>query len=359
MINTKLSWLKWPYLIPDEIKLLDKYERWRKVANILKISKNAKNRLEWIIYYYTKADMNASLTCRHFGMRRKTFYKWFNQFDEDNLYTLHLLEDKSRAPKHVRQTEITPLQEERLIILRKRYPRYGKIKLSKIYEREYKQYISSWKVQKTITKYHLYYNPKKTAKTARKRVKTRARGRKRKTVELMHHLPSWKKRASYIICFDSITIYWNGLKRYIFTAIDKFGKVGYARMYKTKSSLNEKDFLYRMYYLMDGHLPKVAHDNGSEFKKYFEQFCQELKIKQYYSSPRTPKDNPECERFNQTLENEFLSLGNFAPEPDIFNQKLAEWLIEYNFRRPHETLNHQTPLEYSKVLPMYSSWAGT
>ena len=70
---------------------------------------------------------------------------------------------------------------------------------------------------------------------------------------------------------------------------------------------------------------------------------------------RTPKDNADCERFNQTLQTEFIDLGNFNSETEIFNENLTEWLIEYNFRRPHESLNYKTPIEFSKVLPMYSS----
>ena len=43
---------EWPNFKFKPIKLLNKYERWRKVADILKVSKTAKLRLEWIIYYY-------------------------------------------------------------------------------------------------------------------------------------------------------------------------------------------------------------------------------------------------------------------------------------------------------------------
>jgi transposase InsO family protein len=70
---------------------------------------------------------------------------------------------------------------------------------------------------------------------------------------------------------------------------------------------------------------------------------------------RTPKDNPDNERFNQTLQREFINQGNFSPEPVVFNQRLTEWLIEYNFNRPHQSLNYKTPMQISKVLPMWSS----
>lgn len=65
----------WPYFEFKEIKLLNKYQRWLKVADILKISKQGKQRLKWIIYYYKQSNKNASLTSRHFGISRKTFHK--------------------------------------------------------------------------------------------------------------------------------------------------------------------------------------------------------------------------------------------------------------------------------------------
>jgi DNA-binding phage protein len=45
------------------------------IAKLLKLSQQAKIKLDWIIYYETKAKKNASLVARHFGISRKTFYK--------------------------------------------------------------------------------------------------------------------------------------------------------------------------------------------------------------------------------------------------------------------------------------------
>jgi len=363
MTNTSINQKHWLFAnVPisystnislPKIKLLDKYERWRRVAKILKLSKTARLRLDWIIYYHK--GYTASQTARHYGIARKTFYKWFALFDENNIYTMYALEDKSRAPHHVRQREITQIEKERIIKLRMRYMQYGKMKLRAIYKNEYGEEISSWKIQIIIQTKNLYPNPSKTAKINRKKTRTRKNGKKKKTIELIKKLPDYKKKSGYIICLDTVVIYWSGLKRYIFTSIDKYGKVAYARMYKTKSSLNAKDFLYRLNYLLDGQMPRVGHDLGTEFGRHFIRACQELKIEQFYSRARTPKDNPECERFNQTLQTEFIKLGNFNSNPEIFNKNLTEWLIEYNFKRPHQSLNYETPIEFSKVLPMYSS----
>lgn len=335
------------------IKLLSKYERWRHVAKIMKVSKLARQRLEWIIWYHE--GHTAMATARHFGIARKTFYKWFGQFDEDNMHSLKKLEDKSKAPSHVRVRKITPAEEQRVITLRKKHLCYGKKKLAVLYQKAYGEAISSWQIQKVIEKKKLYPRPIKTARTAAKRERTRRRGAKKKTIELVKRTSWYQKKAGHIICLDTVVIYWAGLKRYVFTAIDKYGKVAYARMYKTKSTVSAKDFLLRLHYLLDGQIPRVGHDNGSEFKKYFEQSCKELGIQQYYSRVRTPKDNPENERFNQTMQTEFINLGNFHPDTDIFNTKLTDWLIEYNFKRPHESLKYLTPMEAGNLTPMYSS----
>ena len=358
--NTKaLTWLfnsnwqpnEWGRLQNKKIKLLDKYERWKKVAKILKISKTATLRLNWIIYYHN--GHTATETAIHYGIARKTFYKWFAEFNENNIYSMKRLEDKSKAPKHVRQREITEKEEGRIVKLRKKYICYGKIKLAKIYQTKYGETISSWKVQKVIENKKLYRNPVKNAKIQRKRKKA---VKKIRITELkLNKIPWYKKKAGYIVCLDTVVIYWMNIKRYIFTAVDKYGKVAFARMYTTKSTVSSKDFLTRLYYLLDGNVPRVGHDNGTEFEKYFKQACKTLKIEQYYSRTRTPKDNPDNERFNRTLQEEFIDLGNFHSNPKIFNQRLTEWLIEYNFNRPHQTLNYETPMKFSKVLPMYSS----
>ena len=130
-------------------------------------------------------------------------------------------------------------------------------------------------------------------------------------------------------------------------------------MYNNHSSLSAKDFLLRLNYALNSKIENIQTDNGSEFQKHFDQACSLLNINRYYSRVRTPKDNGSVERFNRTLKEEFIGLGNMTTETNLFNKRLTEWLIEYNFGRPHQSLDYLTPAEfvqkYSKVLPMWSS----
>lgn len=330
------------------IHLLSKYDRWRKQAKLLKLSRAAYQRLEWIIFYETKGTKNASLTCRRFAIASKTFYKWRNRFDGKNL---KLLEDQSKAPRHTRQREITGEEETRIVKLRKEHMIWGKMKLQRLYLDTYGETVSSWKIQYTIAKYKLYPNPIKNEKLKQKRKRNQAK----KRITELHKQPF----PGFLIALDAMVIYWAGLKRYILTAIDSVGKIAFARMYTTKSSTSAADFLSRMFYLLDGSFLNALHDNGSEFHKHFIEACRKLGIEQYWSRVKTPTDNPVNERFNGTLKREFLQQGNFHPDPVVFNRNLTEWLVEYNFVRPHQSLGYDTPWEFysktAKVLPMYSS----
>jgi putative transposase len=312
-----------------------------------KLSREGRIRLRFL-EYYEKNGRNVSKTCRYFGISRKTFYYWKVRY---NPYDLSTIENKDRTPQRKRQRMITPDEESRIVALRRQYITEGKENIAKYYKNEYGEAISSWKVQKVIEKYKLYRNPKKTTRTAAKRKRSQ---NKKRITELKK-----KQQSGFLLGLDTIVIYWNGVKRYIFTAIDETSKVAFARMYKNKSSYNGRDFLYRLNYLLEDKIQNITRDNGSEFLGYFKDACEKLNIEQYFSRNHTPKDNAVCERFNRTLQESFVNLGNFTPDTAVFNRNLTEWLIHYNFKRPHQSLGRIPPIEfqdkYLKVLPMYSS----
>jgi transposase InsO family protein len=330
-------------------KLRDEHARWRKVAQLLRLSRAARGRLEQIIFW-EKNGKDVSLTARHFGISRKTFYKWSARFDKD---FLRGLEDESRIPRRRRTRTYTPRQYENVVFLRRQHLRYGKMKLLELYHKKHPGYlsISAWKIQCIIKAAGLYYDAPKQARINRKRSVARTR---KKITELKR-----KPVSGFLLCVDTVVRYWHGQKRYILTAIDRHTKVAFARMYTTHSSASARDFLYRLHLLLDGKIENIQTDNGSEFHRHFEAACQHLNLEHYWSRVKMPKDNAVNERFNRTLQDEFISLGNMTADTIVFNQRLTEWHVEYNFRRPHQTLGYLPPIsftfKYHKVLPMYPS----
>lgn len=328
------------------------WEHWRDLAKYWNISELGKQRLEWLIFYYTVGKKNAKFTAAYFGIARKTVHKWLKRFNPQRIQSL---EERSRAPHKRRTWEVTPVQEARIRTLRERYLKYGKNKLKRLYEREHHEPISAWKIERVVRKHQLYVDPQEQQKQMKRRLRKRVKPKKRIQELKLGYLGSlWHT--------DAIILWWYGHKRVIFTAIEDKTKLGYARVYLTHSSRNASDFLKRLVYLSAGEIKIIHHDNGSEFAGEFIRACQELKIEQVYSRVHQPKDNPALERFNWTVQDEWLSMSETGLD-DIAeaNLDLTEWLVEYNGHRPHQTLDYQTPLEYAfklKVLPMSPARTG-
>src|SRR3989338_3474246 len=320
------------------------------------LSSQAQLKLEWIIYYYSQGNKNASTTAKYFNVTRKTIHKWLKRFKDVGLKGL---EENSCAPIHVRKRQISIEQRVRIKSLRNKYPKYGKMKLTYLYFKQYQEEISSWKIQKIIEEGNLY--PDKPAAQRARRRQIQAKSHQKQRIQKLIK----ENKVNYLWHIDTVILTLSeGGYRYLLNAIDEVSKMAYARLYTTHSSRNARDFLERLIYLTDKKVININSDNGSEFKMEFEEACRHLNIPQWYSRPHTPKDNAVLERFNRTIQEEFVQMS----EVDIFyvdefNQALTDWLIEYNFHRPHQTLDYFTPLEYldnyylktQQVSPSYSS----
>ena len=342
------------YLKPKFFNIPSKWNLLRELGKDI-LSEKAQLKLEWIIFYQTVGERSVTTTAKHFGISRKTFHKWFNRFNEKDLTTL---EEVSRAPHKTRARNISPLQRQRIRSLRKKHIKWGKMKLQRRYFKIYGEYISSWKFQVVIEEEKLYFD-KLNVEKQRKKKKQAQKHPKRRITEFVK-----ENKVNHLWHVDTIVFtLTQGGYRYLLTAIDEISKLAYARLYTTHSSKQAADFLRRLHYLTEGEIINLHHDNGSEFKKDFETACKELSLPQWYSRPHTPKDNPVLERFNRTIQEEFVDIIDIGLEEILpFNEKLTDWLIEYNSIRPHETLDYLTPLEYidqrlqKELLPMSSSY---
>lgn len=343
------------YFLGPPAKTEPDYQKLR-IRGKKELNPQAQLKLEWIIFYRTQGKRNATLTAAHFGITRKSIHKWLKRYKEHGLLGL---EETSRAPIHVRKRMISFEQRLKVRALRKRYPKYGKMKLVYLYSKQYQESISSWKIQKVIEEDSLYPDKPKALKLRRKQVQARIHQRQRITKFVKEN------KVGNLWHVDTVVLTLSsGGYRYLLTAIDEVSKLAFARLYTTHTSRNAKDFLERLVYLTDNRVINLHTDNGSEFKKEFEEACRVLTIPQWYSRPHTPKDNSVLERFNRTIQEEFIAMSEadilFVPE---FNSALTDWLIEYNSVRPHKTLAYLSPLDYldnyysaqGELSPMYSS----
>ena len=215
---------------------------------------------------------------------------------------------------------------------------WGKQKLKVLYLREYGEEISAWKIERVIRRYGLFPRPEDARKLCVK--KRQAATRQRLHTLSVELIPWW------LIHLDTIVIYWGSEKRYVLTAEDHHTRIAYAHMYTTKSSRSAADFLRRLHCLIDHDVTHVHTDNGSEFAAEFDRALTQLGATHWYSRSHTPKDNARLEKFNGTLQYEWLNDGHFTPVVRDFNRGLTDFLEEYNFVRPHQALAYLTPFEY-------------
>lgn len=329
--------------VTQEMKKVKLGRAYRLVRHHLR--EEGKRRLKWMDWYKAHGE-NASLTCRYFGISRKTFHKWYKRH---RMVGLRGLDDVSRAPIHRRQPEMSREEELRVVGLRKQHICYGKEKLRVLYQQEYGQDISAWKIYRVIRKHDLYAHPVRNAVLREKH----KRAAKKLRITALKNQPI----TGMLVQLDTKAIWCQPHKRYIFTAVERETRIAFARMYKNPSSASARDFLLRLYFLLDKRVAYVHSDNGSEFLKHFETVCAELHIPHYFSRVRTPTDHPQIERFNRTIEDEFLQMGHYIDDPVLFNRLVTDWLVEYNFHRPHQALGYMTPMAWlfqkQKVLPMY------
>jgi transposase InsO family protein len=148
-----------------------------------------------------------------------------------------------------------------------------------------------------------------------------------------------------LIVIDSITEFVgpNFRKLYFICCVDMATRIALAIATDRHNSIETRELLSKMEMILQTKIKAVLSDNGSEFLAYFHKACLEKNIEHFFSRPRTPKDNAVCERFNQTLQRGFYWRCDLEKPLFEINQNLTKWLIEYNIKRPHESLNLRPP----------------
>jgi transposase InsO family protein len=149
-----------------------------------------------------------------------------------------------------------------------------------------------------------------------------------------------------LVALDSMVEYIgpHRKKLYFICAIDIATRIGIAVATTKHTAKEAAKVLKLMKQVLGVSIDAVLTDNGSEFLGDFHDACKQEKILHFFSRPRTPKDNAINERFNQTVQKGFYWRCDLTKPVEEINEKLAEWLIEYNCLRVHESLNMRPPV---------------
>jgi putative transposase len=150
-----------------------------------------------------------------------------------------------------------------------------------------------------------------------------------------------------LVQIDTVAVFVAGLKRYIFTALDVSTRFAFAYTYKANSSANGDDFLGKFLKVAPFAIRNVQTDNGSEFVKHFDDRCTEAGLTHFFNYPRHPQSNGYLERFNRTVQEQFVYLyEHYLDDLPVFNLKLMDYLIWYNTEKPHRGIQNAPPLQF-------------
>jgi hypothetical protein len=312
------------------------------VSNSLRfdLSDPAKFRLH-VLDHYFKYGWKSTIDA--FGVKKSTLYDWRKVFLLSKK-EINSLVPKSTRPNNLRQMTIDPRFVEFIGSVREEYGNVSKYKL-KIFVDEYAKEtglksISVSLIGKVIKRKHFFYETRSMAK--RKKFKLLSPRIKRSPKET---IPGYLE-------MDSITLYLFGRKYCFSTIIDIVTKFAWCKLVPTLSSCWSKEALVEFRRLYAHHLRIIQTDNGSEFLGGFNAYLEEQNIKHEFIYPRSPKINGVVERFNRTIQEEFLvRQDEISYDKDLFNQKLTNYLIWYNTKRPHQSLNYMTPKSYTDSFP--------
>jgi len=306
------------------------------------ISTVAKERLKVINFYRIYGEQ---ATKEAFGVDRKIIYIWRRRL-VGSRGNLSALKPYSTAPKRVRHIQVNSKVFIFLKTLREDHPNLGKRKIKPILDHFCKSeglpVYSEAPIGRIIKLYKLFYQ--KTGRIYHNPASKRAQRTKVKKLRVRY---SPKPTDFGYIQMDTVVRLVDGVRYYLYDAVDTKGKFALSLPYKHLNSQNTVDFMKKLLFVAPFPIKSVQTDNGLEFLGDFDAYLKRRGVTHLFTYPRCPKINGVIERFNRTIQEDFLDHNlHLIHNPKEFSLKLSRYLLFFNSQRVHEALNYMTPLDY-------------
>jgi len=140
----------------------------------------------------------------------------------------------------------------------------------------------------------------------------------------------------------------DGSRIYVYTIIDLFSRLAYAKVVERIGAEASAGFLRRAQRAAPFQFLMVQTDHGSEFSTRFTHRLLARGIRHRHSRVRQKDDQAHIERFNRTIQEECFDRTEHSISS--FKRVLPAYLRWYNTERTHMGINYQTPLQ---MVPSY------
>lgn len=294
-----------------------------------------------IMKFYDRYGEQA--TKEAFGADRKVISRWRQKLKRHE-GALEGLVPESTRPKRTRSMTVATEILQFIRDIRQEHPRLGKEKIKPLLDEFCQEKglrpIAESTIGKVIKRHKLFYQKngrvyhdpsmKRQPKDKRLRVKRSPR----------------HEDFGHIIA-DTVERVTDGVKDYFYSAIDAKLKFALTLNYKRLNSKNMNDFYERFSALYPLQIKDWQTDNGSENLGEFDRTLQKAAIPHLFIYPRCPKINSIIERYNRTIQEEFIDNHlDIIHDKSLFHRHLAEYMLFYLTKRIHTSLDKMTPVDY-------------
>ena len=307
---------------------------------------------------------NVSQACRINGVSRQHFYDIKKTYDE---HGIEGLKEKSRRKPCIKN-RVAPEIEEAVMAMSLEYPAYGQARAANELRKK-GILVSSGGVRSIWLRHGVETFKKRLVALEEKSAKEGVVYTEAQLAALEH---AKRKRESdpdqietehpgYLISQDTFYVgYLKGVGRiYQQTVIDTYSSVGFAKLYTAKIPVTAADTLNdrALPFFEEHDIPalRVLTDRGTEFcgspdKHPYELYLQFHDIEHTKTKVRSPQTNGICERFHQTVLNEFYKITfrkKLYSDIDTLQKDLDEYIDWYNTERTHQgkRCKGRTPME--------------
>lgn len=301
----------------------------------VEISDIASFRIHVITHYY---HYGLKPTLDAFKIKKSSLYNWVNAYEKNGRRVIALVPKKTR-PEHTRQMQTDWRLVSFIREMRKEHGNIGKSMLRPFVAAYAKKLgistIGETTIQKIIRRRHF---------TFEKRVYPQKQHNKFQKLRVRK---SSKVTKPGFVQMDSIVVYVNFEKHLFMCVIDIFTKFAHVVYVDNLQAKIAKRVLQEFEELNPTKMYVVQTDNGSEFLEVFHEYLEQQNIRHLFIYPKSPKINAYIERFNRTIQEEFILRNDeIYYDTKAMTRKLTKYLFWYNYQRPHASLNYISPMTF-------------
>ena len=303
------------------------------------VHKDAQRRFD-IVQFWNKHGLQATIDA--FGVSRRTLYAWQAKLKGQG-GKLAALVLGSTAPHRRRQRDWPRAIVAEIERLRWVHPNLSKEKIWVFLARFCDRAGLRCPVARTIGRLIADAPGKMRHAPLRLRPNGQTKGTRVQRTRKPKHFKA--QQPGHCVALDSIERRLDNERRFLITFTDLHSHFAFALATRSHASAAAREFFGLISVVFAYPIEAVLTDNGSEFMCHFHAELQRLAMTHWHTYPKTPKMNAHCERFNRTVQDEFVDYHETLLFTDLraFNLRLLDWLDWYNRERPHFSLTEPVP----------------